>query len=99
MKIELQELKPKLKIVLRWIEGHIIIVSIVAVVLLYSGLVLRINLLNRREPTDTAVTEKLQTIKRLKIDQRVVDQIKQLEDNSSEVRALFKQARDNPFQE
>lgn len=99
MKLDTQTLKPRLMQALRWLEHHVVIVSIVTVVLLYSGLVLQINLLNRREPSEDAVTEKLQTIKRLKINQGVIDQLKQLEDNSSDVQALFKQARDNPFQE
>ncbi len=99
MNIDLNNLKPKLKQFLNWIFAHRLIVGVIAIVLLYSGLVLQINLLNRREPSDEAVSEKLQTVKRPTIDQPTIDKIKSLQDNNIDVQTLFKQARDNPFQE
>lgn len=66
---------------------------------LYGFLVFRINSLTTAEPTDDAITERLKTIQRPKIDKEVVDKIQNLEDNSVEVKTLFQEARDNPFNE
>lgn len=66
---------------------------------LYSFLVFRINSLTTAEPTDDAITEKLNTVQRPKVDQTVIDKVQSLEDNSVEVKALFQEARDNPFSE
>ncbi len=99
MNADLKDLKPYVQKALRWLKLHWMIVGILAVLFLYGWLVLQINLLSSREPSEDAVTEKLQTIKRPRIDQATIDRIQQLQDNSSEVKALFKQARDNPFQD
>ncbi len=99
MNIDIKDLNKKLRALLQWLYHHRIIVTIVAIVLLYGWLVLQINLLNRREPSDDSVAEKLQTVKRPKIDQQTIDKIQSLQDNNVDVQALFKQARDNPFQE
>ena len=65
----------------------------------YSFIVLRINLLNRSEPTDDAVSEKLQSVQRPKIEPELLKKIQNLQDQNVEVQSLFKQARDNPFSE
>lgn len=95
----LATVKPKLIATTAWARRYYRIIGIVLIAILYGGLVVQINLLNRREPSDDAVTEKLQTIKRPKIDQQTTDKLQQLQDNSNAVQALFKSARDNPFQE
>ena len=66
---------------------------------MYSFLVFRINTLVNSEPSEDAITEKLQTVQRPRIDQSVVDKIQQLQDNSTEAKTLFQAARDNPFHE
>jgi hypothetical protein len=81
------------------LRRYTVVIFIVVLVSIYSFLVFRINMLTSQEPTDDAVTEKLQTVKRPKIDQSAVDKIQQLQDNSVEVQSLFQHARDNPFQE
>ncbi len=98
-KLPISQILRRLKAVLVWSKKHAIIIGIVFAALLYAILILQINNLNQREPTDDAVTEKLQTIKRPKVDQSVVDKLQNLQDNSTDVQSLFKAARDNPFQE
>lgn len=99
MKLDINQILRKLRPLARWLIRYRFIIGLVLVVGLYSWLVLEINVLTRLEPTDEQLTEKLQTIKRPKIDQDVVNKINQLQDNSVQVQTLFKQARDNPFQE
>jgi dephospho-CoA kinase len=71
----------------------------VVVLLAYTFLVLRINSLSKAGPSEDAITEKLQSVKLPKIDKAIIDKIQQLQDNSVDVQTLFKNARDNPFQE
>ena len=98
-KLKTDDLKKYISIVIGLLKRYRVIIGIVAAAILYSGLLVQINILNRREPTDEAVTEQLQTIKRPKVDQAIVDKLQKLQDNSPDVQALFKAARDNPFQE
>lgn len=99
MNADLKTLLAKLTILLAKIRRYAVVIFIVGLVGIYSFLVFRINMLTRVEPSDNDVSAKLQTLKRPKIDKSVVSKIQQLQDNSVEVQALFKQARDNPFQE
>lgn len=72
---------------------------IVTVLSLYSFLIFQIGNLSHKEPEDYEVTEQLNTVKRLKIDQDTIDKIEQLEDQNIGVQSLFKAARDDPFRD
>ena len=84
---------------LQKMRQYLPLIFIVALLGLYGFLVFQINSVTSAEPTDDAITEKLQTVQRPKIDQATIDKLQLLQDNSTEVQTLFKQARDNPFQE
>lgn len=99
MNIDIKTLRIKLKRLLGKFLKYKVFITVIAILCVYGWLVFRINTLNSQEPSDDAITERLQTSARPKIDQAAVDKIQQLEDNSSDVQTLFKQARDNPFQE
>lgn len=72
---------------------------VLIVLVAYTFLVVRINILNRSEPTDEAVAEKLQSVQRPKLEPELLKKIQDLQDQNVEVQSLFKQARDNPFSE
>lgn len=99
MNTDLKDLKPILIKASKWLKRYMLIISFIVVSLIYGGLVIQINLLNRKEPTDAQFNEKIQKITQPKIDEATVLKLKQLESNSDEVKALFKEARENPFQE
>jgi hypothetical protein len=67
--------------------------------LLYGFLVFQIGTLASKEPDESSVTEQLNAVKRLKIDQATIDKINQLQDQNVTVQSIFKDARDNPFQD
>jgi hypothetical protein len=75
------------------------LIVVIVILGMYSFLVFRINNLTTAEPPEDAIAEKLKTVQRPKIDQQVVERVQSLEDNSVEVKALFQEARDNPFSE
>lgn len=81
------------------ILGHAKFIFIIIVLCLSGFLVFQINNLINSEPTDEQVSTQLQTIKRPKIDQDTISKIEKLEDQNVGVQALFKTARDNPFQD
>ncbi len=98
-KINLNKITGKLSGIKNIFIKYLSVIFIVMLVGMYSFLVFRINSLVSVEPSEEAVNEKLQTVQRPKIDQSAVTKIKQLQDNSVNVQTLFKEARDNPFQE
>ena len=66
---------------------------------LYGFMVYQIGQATQKEPSDAQVLEELGVVKRLKIDESSIDKITQLEDQNVEIKALFQEARDNPFKE
>lgn len=99
LKININDLAKKILPVINIVRRYLLIIFIIIFALIYGFLVFRVNSLNRLEPTDEALTEKLSATKRPKINQDDIDKIQQLQDNSVEVQSLFNQARNNPFQE
>lgn len=71
---------------------------VVLLLSVYIFIALRIDSLRNAEPNASAVASQTAAAPP-HIDQATVDKIKQLQDNSVSVRALFNQARENPFKE
>lgn len=80
-------------------KKHIVVIFIVSLLSIYGFLIFQINSLSNSAPNEEKIAEQLNTIKRPKIDQETIDKIEKLEDQNVAVKALFKQARDNPFQD
>jgi len=96
---DLKQLLLKFLPILRKLQRYVVLVVFLGVVAACSFLLLRIGTLVNSEPSEDAVDEKLQTVKRPRIDEDAAKKIQQLEDENVEIQALFQQARDNPFQE
>jgi predicted PurR-regulated permease PerM len=76
---------------------HTVFGVLIAVLLIYVLVVCKINSLANAEPgpdQETAVTNSIP-----KINAKDIQQIQDLENNSTQVHSLFEQARNNPFQE
>lgn len=65
----------------------------------YGYLGFQIFRLTTAAPSADSVSGQLTVIQSPRVDTRAVDELKKLQDNSVEVKALFDQARNNPFQE
>lgn len=76
-----------------------ILTFVVAVALVFGFVILREYTLNNAPVSPQAVSSKLDTVKNPQIDPATITKIDQLQDNSVSVRALFDQARQNPFRE
>lgn len=98
-KKEKTSISEQIKPVVRYIKKYEKFLFGLLVLLALIFLVFRINQLSTAEPSNSAIDEKLQGVTRPKIDQAVLDRIQQLQDQNVEVKALFDQARSNPFNE
>lgn len=90
-------LLPLLKKYSKRYSRHAIFAAVIAVLLIYVLVVFKINNLANAEPgpdQETTVTNSIP-----KINSKDIQQIQDLENNSTQVRSLFEQARNNPFQE
>lgn len=77
------------------------ILFFVLVALVYGFVIFRINTLSNAQPTDGDISATAQSKSTAipAIDPKVVQQLQDLKDNSTNVQSLFDQARDNPFNE
>lgn len=91
------KLKAQLRPLLKQFMGLRIPLFLLLVVGVYGFIVWRISALQQVQPNLDAVSSKLQASTH--IDQATITKIKQLQDNSVNVKALFNNARNNPFQE
>ena len=99
MKIDLKTLPSIVLAKLKSIFRHAKFIFIISIILISSFLIFEINRLTSKEPSPEEITAQQEIIKRPKIDQGTIDKIEQLEDQNVAVQSLFKNARDNPFQE
>ena len=85
--------------ILGYFKKYAVFIFIIGLLFIASFFVLRINQYSKMEPSDDAIEQKLQTVQRPKVDQTVLGKIQQLQDQNVQVKTLFDQARDNPFNE
>jgi hypothetical protein len=99
MSLNIKSLKPLTKKLLAKAQAYVGFVFIISILLVYGFLVFQIGAMAGKEPEEASVSEQLSAIKRLQIDQATINKIEQLQDQNVSVQALFKEARDNPFQD
>ena len=91
MKNQLNQLKPIITFAVRY-RALLFFVLVAAV---YGYVIVRINTFNKV----TAATPEQATAQQVSVSPNTVQKIEDLQDNSVSVKALFDQARQNPFQE
>lgn len=99
MNTDLKDILPKLNNALAWLKRHQSTIIVLVIAGMYGFLILQINLLNKRQPSETAVQEQIKNIKRPNVSEQTANKLKALEDTSQETKALFQAARENPFLE
>ncbi|HTE57218.1 MAG TPA: hypothetical protein VK694_00585 [Verrucomicrobiae bacterium] len=99
MNIDLKTITTKLAPLAQKLRKYTVFIFVMFFLGLYAFMLLRINTLTRQEPSDEAITEKLQTVKRPKLDKKLAEKIENLQAQNVEVKSLFEQARQNPFAE
>jgi hypothetical protein len=76
---------------------HTTFAVILLILLSYIFVVFKISRLASAEPNGDQTPTQTLTIQH--VDQKVIDHIKTLEDNNTQIHSLFEQARNNPFQQ
>lgn len=97
--LNLKSLGPQLMAAGKQLSRYAGILFFVLVAGVYGFVVLRINSLSSVQPSQDQVSTQAKATAIPKIDEKVVQQLESLKDNSENVQTLFDQARDNPFQE
>jgi hypothetical protein len=98
-KAGLKDVLAKCVALLQKVRRYSFAIFLVFVALLYGFVLLRINTLGKEQPSGVAVSSQVKNARIPHIDQLVVKQLQSLQDNSVNVKSLFNQARNNPFQE
>jgi len=96
---DLRSLSQKLAPLVAFARKYLLFTFFIFLLLVCAFLVFQINKFASVEPSEDAVTSKLQDISRPHIDQSAITKIQQLQDQNVQVKTLFQQARDNPFSE
>jgi hypothetical protein len=91
------QLKAQLQLLFKRFMAFRVPLFLLLVALVYGFVIFRISALQNAQPSLSSTDSKLQAS--TNIDQATISKIKQLQDNSVNVQALFNQARQNPFQE
>lgn len=99
MNVDLKTITTKIAPLAQKFKKYAVFIFVMLFLSLYAFMLLRINTLTRQEPSDEAVTEKLQTVKRPRLDKNLAEKLENLQAQNIEVKALFEQARQNPFAE
>lgn len=99
MNLDLKNIPAKLMQLLNWLKKYAVFGFVILVLGAYSFLVFQVRRAINAEPTETQVTEKLQDLRKTRLDKDAISKIEDLQSSNVEVQALFQAARDNPFQE
>lgn len=91
------EFQTQIQLIARQLYKFRVALFLLLIALVYGFVVWRIDTLKNTPPASSAIASKLPST--TSIDQSTIDKVKQLQDNSVSVRALFNQARHNPFKE
>ena len=92
--LNIQALAAKIE---RRYSKHVAFAAVLIVLLVYIFVVFKINNLAKAEPSSDQTTSAANLIP--KVNQKAISQIQALEQSNTQVRSLFEQARNNPFQE
>ena len=99
LSLNFKTLLPLLKKLQKVAFKHAIFIVSIIVLLVYVFVVLQINSLAGAGPSDDAQTTALAKASVPRIDKKAIQQIQNLEQTNTQVKSLFDQARNNPFQE
>ena len=96
--LNLSAIKTKFSAYVPIVSKHISFIAIIFILLVYIFTVFKICQLSNAEPSlEDQSSAEVTSVPR--VDQKAINQVQQLENNSPQVHSLFNQARNNPFNE
>lgn len=99
MKLSTADILVKIRPALAVANRYKVFIFVLAFLGIYVYLVDHIGRLIQADPTNATAESEIKPISRLKIDKQAAEQMNQLEAQNIEIKALFDNARQNPFTE
>lgn len=99
MKLDKTYLLQKLSFIITFIKRYRFILAFVVFTSLYAYVLVQVNNITAREPSETAIQAKATAAPKTRVDKELVQQIEQLEEQNVQVKTIFSEARKNPFSE
>jgi hypothetical protein len=96
--LKLEDIGKQLTGLLGKFRGYSLIIFLLFVLCIYAIVGWRVNTLLTAEPSPEAVSSQVKANAIPQIDPAIVKQLRTLRDNSVNVKVLFDQGRNNPFQ-
>jgi hypothetical protein len=84
--------------IIKRLQEYNLVLFVVLLAVVYGFILFRIATLTGQQPSPTAVESQVKSANVPKIDQKIVEQLQSLQDNSVSVQGLFEEARSNPFE-
>lgn len=81
------------------LQKHVIVICFVVFGAMYGYIIFTSSQQASKHPSDAEINNKFQATKRPKLDDSAAETLRQLSDQNVEVKALFDEARNNPFSE
>lgn len=81
-----------------FIARYAVLLFIISVVAIFSFMTLGIAHFSDREPTAVEIDEKRLSVKVVKLDEKSINKIKELQDQNISIESLFNNGRENPFE-
>ncbi len=98
MKLDIQPLLKKIRPLTNFLKRDSVGIFLAIVAIIFGFLIWKIGTLANAEPTQDALTEKLTSVVRPKIDPASIKKIEDLESQNIDIQSYFSD-RNNPFQE
>ncbi len=95
----MKDSKAQLQKLVAILQRYAVVICFAVFGAMYAYLIYASSQQTVNEPPDREINEKFQGTKRPKVDDSAARTLQQLEDQNIEVRALFDEARNNPFDE
>ncbi|SRR5690554_4946691 len=99
MKLDKAYLLDKIALLAVFIKRFRFILVFVAFSVMYAYVLMQVNAISSRVPSEKQITDKTTAAPRTKIDPEMAKQITSLEEESIDIKTLFNEARKNPFAE
>lgn len=99
MNLEVKDIPAKILPLLQKAKAYVGFAAVLLILGAFGFIVNQIRVYATSEPTEDQITERLAGVGTPRIDEEAVETVRKLESTNIDVKALFKNARDNPFQE
>lgn len=99
MKLDTSTILEQLSKLARILHQRAAIICIIIFASIYAFIMVTVSGLTQQEPSQDAISKELKQVARPKVDKDVAQTMLGLEERNVTIRAIFKDARDNPFTE